>query len=535
MTSKKYTFKDFLRECKEALKELWIKIWGEDLPKDMTKLYPDEEYTTAEQFNLYEQDKKKLAKKRRTAIIVILILSLISFNVIKDKIKYFIENNPTIACWNKPVCIYKGAKHIYPTSNYDFISSIDKDNIILGTTSYTAFPKWFEKKKPNQVYDYVFEIYNIKKGKMKKLNVKRKMSSSISSRYSNIDDNVNFLQEENKIIFLPKSFFKNNNKNLDVEVYDIKTKTSTINKIKTDENRPYLLIDTMNNGLLLITNYSDPYYYKDVLGYFKINKKQDEHLYFLNFSTLTIEPFPDFEVQPKIFPYRYDVIYNLNYGKKVIPIRDCRYRDNLKVFTCNWDHIEIYDSIRNKFYAELRPNIFKSLEKNLLYIPLDDGNTLFINQDDSLIFNNKTNKFENVTDKKFLKENKDFVKKISKEFSDTFKNDIFYPYFRSLNVSKLNNYQFIITIKYGSDLKSTNNVLKTNEKLNKFIFIDYKNKFIKSFSEKKNLNLSFSSKYIKNYNSKNFIFAGTTLPVTHGFANKNIFIIKVNDKKFRKD
>ena len=91
----KYTFKDFLRESKEALKELWIKIWGEDLPKDMTKLYPDEEYNLGEQIRYYEEDKKKLAKKRRTTIIVILILSLISFNVIK----YFIENKNS-RCWH---------------------------------------------------------------------------------------------------------------------------------------------------------------------------------------------------------------------------------------------------------------------------------------------------------------------------------------------------------------------------------------------------------------------------------------------------
>ena len=86
----KYTFKDFLRECKEALKELWIKIWGEDLPKDMTKLYPDEEYNLGEQVRYYEEDKKELSKRRTKvsiALIIIFLILLLVTNQLSVKLK----------------------------------------------------------------------------------------------------------------------------------------------------------------------------------------------------------------------------------------------------------------------------------------------------------------------------------------------------------------------------------------------------------------------------------------------------------------
>ena len=87
------------------LKKIWQKIWGKDLPEDITEIFPDDKSKSDINVNLYNKLKRKLAVKRFFVSLAIIICSYIVLNFLFNGIISTIKNNPAIACRNKPVCI----------------------------------------------------------------------------------------------------------------------------------------------------------------------------------------------------------------------------------------------------------------------------------------------------------------------------------------------------------------------------------------------------------------------------------------------
>ena len=128
------------------LKILWQKIWGKDLPKDMTELFPNDKFEWQDQIDLYNKLKRKLAIKRFFVSTTIVICCYLVLNFIFNNVVFAIKNNSTIACRNKAVCIYAGPKLNYPTyvpattnfSNGDIFITSNSSNIFL----YESMLRW---------------------------------------------------------------------------------------------------------------------------------------------------------------------------------------------------------------------------------------------------------------------------------------------------------------------------------------------------------------------------------------------------------
>ena len=110
--------------------------------------------------------------------------------------------------------------------------------------------------------------------------------------------------------------------------------------------------------------------------------------------------------------HNYKVLDN---GKLLISIIDCKIN---KYGLCSENqvvhHIEIYDPVANKFYAERKKDVMKN---NLFTINKPNGDVLFINENSSYIFKKDTNKFEKA-DEEETRKNLEAVKRIKEKFRD---------------------------------------------------------------------------------------------------------------------
>ena len=385
----------------EVLKNCFDKLWGDDLP-DIDTLFPPALYTASQSFKLYEKKQKKLACRRFFVFIFLICILVFVKNSIQDAI-YAIKNIPAFVCWNKPVCIYRGAKLKYPitfdTSYNNFISLNDNGDFLLAHNQYYKYfflianDRGKMRNIPFYLYlksilglDEEFILFTPKrqfKVTMEKFDAKK-------NRFSKIDLNKDISNTESI-----KQFFANNSnnkiyfsepdcKNLISGYYDLNFKEFT--KIETNTSN----IDSKN--CVFLKNYNEN---PLIVNCNKIADKYYEELYFLNLSTLKLEPFTNFA---QTFPYEECKYIFLKNGKflKIFETTDTL-NDGTKQFLRNsfplrktiWSHIEIYDPKSNMFYVEKRP----VAKDNILKVKYENGDILFLNEKSSFLFKNKTNEF----------------------------------------------------------------------------------------------------------------------------------------------
>ncbi len=376
------------------LKKIWQKIWGKDLPEDITEIFPDDKSKSDVNINLYNKLKRKLAVKRFFISLAIIICSYIVLNFLFNGIISAIKNNPAIACRNKPVCIYSGPKVNYQSyisktvkfSNGDiFVVPYISNTLIFDHILYKLYTP--STKVPFK-QSLIKIVYNLKE----KLSYKKDKYNVNAEIYS-VKKNK-FIKVKNKLKtpkYHLKHLYKDENNN--IILYNFKT----IEKYLYDSKKFEPVNNNILNNYRILTQYKNfllvtPFLYNNANR--KIKHKMSSDLYLLNLENFELSSFPHLTMAPKFVPFDKDII-TLKNGKIIIIFRDIekgRYgfvdpaENKYKI-----SHVEIYDSQLNKFV--FCDNAENYLKQNLFYFELDNGDVLFINKHSSSIFLNAENKF----------------------------------------------------------------------------------------------------------------------------------------------
>ena len=474
------------------LKKIWQKIWGKDLPEDITEIFPDDKSKSDVNVNLYNKLKRKLAVKRFFISLAIIICSYIVLNFLFNGIISAIKNNPAIACRNKPVCIYSGPKVKYP-SNIINIVTLPDGNLFIAKQYYRNYLTTnkfilkifsiFNVYIKEKTEEYVQELYDVKKKKFYKL-----PKSQFQKSYYGIT------LKNNKILFFERNILEGNN---EAEIYDLKNKSFSLKSIKNNTGAPLYYLTKYKNDVLYITNNSDPDYIKKYNGAPPV-KSQKEKLYLLNTESLELEKFADFAIEPKFFPIARDIII-LENGTMIIPIRFIErvyseYRKKSEGISI-WDHIEIYNPETKRFYAEKNINV---LDKNLFYIEKDNGIVTFVNMTSSYHFKDnvfiKTNQSDEIINQY-----------IADTLVDKIKNkwliNIDEPIYNSINTIKPDGNKLLFTCGLFVPIKQRKYFC------NETILLDYKNKTI---IDGPNIDIEQSTDYIKLQNSEVMLMGGVS-------------------------
>jgi len=379
----KKNIKQILQTTKNKLKELWIKLWGKDLPEDMSEIFPDDKFDIDEQLELYEKLNKKQKRKRFIVSITIIFIVIAGFNYLKNSISFAIKNNPTIACWNKSICSYEGAKDPYPSRNLKSVV-LDNGNIFIFKNHYRNFrvtDNFFVRFIDNLFnlnlsYDTkgnFFEIYDIHKKKFIKLPQYKDNNRIL--HFNIIKNNIG------EIVFYNDFIVNDKKDEEELLVYNLKKKQFYKRNIVNSAKAPLVFLTKYGSNILYMTNKSDSEFLKEHRT--RPVKNQNESLYIFNTDTFEFSKFADFEVEPKYFPYSNGII-TLKNGKIIFPVYDIESIYDKKtrdyVWKFNWDHIEIYDPETNKFYAEMNTDI---LTENLFHLEQNDSTTIFVNENSS--------------------------------------------------------------------------------------------------------------------------------------------------------
>ena len=422
----------------DKFKILWQKIWGKDLPKDMTELFSNDKFEWQDQIDLYNKLKRKLTVKRFFVSATIVICSYVVLNFIFNNVVFAIKNNPTIACWNKPVCIYSGTKIKFDEKASRIIKTSFNEYIYVITELIN-----YEKKQSK----FVFRIYDTKRKKI----IKKLINNSETFSYTRV-----IPISKNEILFFTDRV---DNSGI-VYIYHINENIFEQKKIDILKNCKFL--SKSNRGIIFITNNSKAE--NRFRDYLKPNNilSQKESLFYLNFSNLQIEELPDFAKRPKFLPHEKDILI-LENGKIIIPIR---INENSFFSPENnhsvWDHIELYLPKENKFIAITDT---KPLENNLFNIKLQNGDILFINLNSTYIFKNDANKFISASAEETEK-NKKLIYQLSSDLDYIIGERINNLLYNKHKFIKIDDDKYLITCGYGVNLKK-------DYLCNKTVYFDY--------------------------------------------------------------
>lgn len=371
---------------KDFFKNIWTKIWGEDVPP-AEELYPDDLYNN---YLKYEEKIKK-TKKRRVIIgslLTILCITLL-FNIISG-----IKNNSFLACLGKDVCITKGPKLNYPSVIRKTYSS-SSGNIFVGSNCGNDGYNYFYHKLMYIPRNLLLPFYwsghfNSKDRK------NAKFFNKISKRPHYFTAEL-YIKKKNKFIKIKNTpdiifevFFNGVNNNIyilsnkGIKRFNTNTKQFSDGPKFANKEHKYTFIAQYDKNR--------------VFGYEYITDKTTKYPthkpirpYLFDLTTGTKKQLPLFAIQTEVFPLKEDYKF-LSNGKIIIPIRE-RYSDIKGTsisYYYKWNHIEIYDPEKNVFMAETNTDV---LDKNLFDIELPNGNVVFINKESIYIFDNKNNKF----------------------------------------------------------------------------------------------------------------------------------------------
>ena len=141
------------------LKKVWQKIWGKDLPEDITEIFPDDESKSDVNVNLYNKIKRNIALKRFIVIILMLFFSIVIFNYLFWLLSSYCKDQMIFSCFDKPVCIYK---------DFNIDIGSDKSKLIIEKYKELIFvinETVNYKSKPKQS-KFEIKIYDVKKKKV---------------------------------------------------------------------------------------------------------------------------------------------------------------------------------------------------------------------------------------------------------------------------------------------------------------------------------------------------------------------------------
>lgn len=413
--------------------------------------------------------KRKSAIKRFLVAVLIVIFSYIVLNFIFNSVVFAIKNNPTINCWNKPICIYNNSNINYPSYS-NKILNLENGYLFVAKHGYGKYSLIKNLRSKLQGAKYVdkdvSELYEIKTNKFHKI----KQSYNEQSFYDIIKT------IDNKIVFFPFNLTYKK-----IQIYDFNKKEYEYKYPNIDKDKEYRFLCKYYGNLLYISNNSDPHYWEKKRDIAEIT--QDEKLYILNLSTFTLEKFSDFNIMPKYFPNPEDIRV-LENGKIIIPIR------NRKFSNIIWDHIEIYNPQTNSFSSEKNIDIFKD---NIFDIKLENNDILFLNKTTGYIFSNSENKFINQNEK-LQNQNHIFINR----FLNEIKNILLVDNIEDLKILKLSGNCFLIirNSTYGTQYEDI---------FSRTIFVDYNNKIIREGPELKYI---YPSDYFNISKTKSIIIGG---------------------------
>ena len=364
------------------LKKIWQKIWGKDLPEDITEIFPDDKSKSDVNVNLYNKLKKRIKIKR----FIICILFLCVLMLIINRILSYCRN----------IDIYMG-----PNSNYFHYDDPMYAKISDNETFIMHYRRLFKEQCDA-------EIYLTKENKFNKVADFRKLVPIIPSIKFNNPMQSKMLNmtknDSNEIIMI--DYLQ------PIHKYNLKNKKYINTHKDYISSKEYVYLTPYRNKILLMSNFNNFEYPSNkgvaIYNYEGIASKElkkKENLYLLNTNTLELENFSNFDVMPKRVPISSDIIC-LKDGTIIIPIRYKEKRREFesfkeKVKECSnfnkkcendyiWDHVEIYNPETKLFKAEFNTDVLKD---NLFNFELENGNILFINQKDSYIFDIKTHSF----------------------------------------------------------------------------------------------------------------------------------------------
>ena len=487
----------------EVLKNCFDKLWGDDLP-DIDTLFPPELYKVSEMYTLYEKEQRKLYIRRffSSVLFVVILLAVlnISLNVIQYVV-YKISNNKFVLCWNKPVCVYRGAKLAYAVYEVDQVEKLEDGKFLFSSFSPYSKYSWFSAKdydnyanytsfskmKPNEIIrEPSFQVYDVKKNKFQKLNIP--IENFSKEEKENFQKEFYYNKKNKNILFIGSSYFYTK-EYLDKPfyIYNWEDKSFTTGEVIVPKNKRFSCPDKYNDDKLLCISENTDYLTYEELNSGKYSREfiykyhsrdrfditEKEMLYTFDLSTFRIEYFADFDVNPKYYPaFKYKIF--LKNGKFIIPIFKDKYNKPRQ-----WDHIEIYDPITRKMYAEFNTDIF---EKNILKVEDKNGDLIFLNKNNSYILKNNSTKFEQSSDYKLNKYNQEIVNKILKLAKKQFnvsKKSNFAEYIDTLPLS---DGKFLMVYSDEQRRKSVKEISTfiefPNKKLYRTIYIDYHNNIV---------------------------------------------------------
>ena len=417
-------FVRFFGNIRIKLVNFWKRVWGEDIPDFDYSTASEDEFERADELKKHIR-KKDFLKAKRIFIICILVILLnfiICFfcnhfmNYIKTN-KFFARMN------NKPVCIYSGPKR---TKSSIFVTTTKLNNGDIYIYNNDCDSKCFYLSRLDDLYPIENPFW---------ANVLKPFSIVLSS-FDDIIKGLYNYYDKHYSYYSAEVYRKNKNKFVKVKNY----------RSDYDRNGGILFVDTENN----VYNFSNPSFiwkreekmdkyvfkkneFESIENPIKFTalksyaKYKDKYLvvevfntlpskfniecavgrpFLLNPDTMEAESFADFAQQPRkgVEPYGIKVLKN---GKMIIPFKKLRRYDdgrNIEEYV-DIDHIEIYDPVQNRFFAENNPDI---LLDNYFQIELKNNDVMFINKNSTWIFDNETNSFREA-DEILKLSNKDFV------------------------------------------------------------------------------------------------------------------------------
>lgn len=514
------------KENDKILYKLWKKLWGEDISDFDYDSASEDFYEKIEQQKNHKRQKESLRVKRILLSFSLVLLGCLSVFGYKNLVK----NNEFFACLGKDVCIYQGPKSQYEIEHEPMYVQFSKDDFYINHFKR----QWQEKNEA--------EIYNTQKNGFQKINDIRQF------QFINPDKVNNPI----KSFLLGLIYNKNTDEIFIIDYLQPITKLNLKNKLfyVTDKeyfnNLEYIYLCPYKDKILMMTNNNHleyhPNTFSTILDFYGIGSKDlsiKESLYLLNLNTLEPEYFADFDVMPKKAPINKDIIC-LEDGTIIVPIRYKEKEKTMDSFKESekarkdfhkkydddyiWDHVEIYNPLTKKFYAEFNINILKD---NLFRIKLDDGNILFVNLKDSYIFDINKHKFI-IADNKTQEKCRNFIQNINNLLDKHIGIILEEPSTQRIKYIKLNEEKYLLTCDFWSSLYKKEEICKRS------IIADYKNSKVR-IGPNFIYNHIFSTD-IKIDNNKILIIGGEhKMPRTkHDNKNHYIQIIEVKEKNYDK-
>lgn len=475
-------------EIKHKLHSIWMKIWGVDPQPVNTDLFEDPErynkLDNEETENYWKQeeiyDRQVFWLKVRRTFVGFFIL-ILSFNLAVDFLYNIYDNiraSYLLNCLGREVCIYGTGKINYPLHSMNVITLDEDKKVFISNLYYynamyhrivypfndlrilwdALYHYWSDDiKEFDEIFEKLVPGYKV---------VTLENYNKIFNKFSNLRPPPAAYDEiltcgTHKIIFYLRE--KDSNIRPKRAIYDTITKKYTFDEDKLfwrDKNDIHTVLRILGKyddyRYLTITRDEKNFIEKglghvwageyEFAGWDKNEEpiytldflKKQERLYLANIGSQTLYPLPEFAKPIKVYPQKEDIRILKN-GKIIVPIRAYVYRS--KRLLMYWDHIEIYDPNTNKFIAELNTEVLK---ENLFDVDLPNGDILFINKNSSWIFNNKNNKFEQVSDKERHK-HEIAIFKLELLLKSIIRVDLTEPILEKTKIIKLDSDKFLLT------------------------------------------------------------------------------------------